>query len=145
MGGIEQPHESWSFLQEVDMSVFIQKLNDTLQRAEKVLKGLAAPDESEVEKMDEVIKQYRTGELDAEMFFRDEFDAKLNQEKLNKRNKVMAGRAIKLIKDNPKTSFFFAFGPLLFHCQTAIRPAKFRKNSRLSCSTKTAQKYLSLS
>ena len=50
MGGIEQPQESWSFLQEVDMSVFIQKLNDTLQRAEKVLKGLAAPDESEVEK-----------------------------------------------------------------------------------------------
>ena len=60
--------------------------------------------------MDEVIKQYRTGELDAEMFFRDEFDAKLNQEKLNKRNKVMAGRAIKLIKDNQKTSFFFTFG-----------------------------------
>ena len=109
VSGIQQPQESLSFLQEVDMSVFIQELNDTLQRAEKVLKDLAPPDE--VEEMDERIKKYRSGELGAEtMLSGNEFVAKLQQVLLKKRNQVMAARAIQLIKDNPKTSFFFAFG-----------------------------------
>ena len=78
------------------------------------MKGLAEPDESEVEEKDELINQYRTGELHNgeldKIFFRDEYNAKLHHELLQKRNIVMAGQAIDLIRKNPDTSYFFAFG-----------------------------------
>ena len=110
--GIEQPQEHCKFLQEMDMSLVIQKLSQTLKRAEDVLKGQAEPDESMEEERDELIKQYRSGKLDAESLFNpdDDYKVKFLQEVLYKRNEVMASRVIDLIKNNPDFSYFFAFG-----------------------------------
>ena len=63
------------------MSQAIQKLSETLQKAEDVLKGLAEPDNSKQDDLDEeLVKKYRTRKFNAELLFpSDEYVAKLDQ------------------------------------------------------------------
>ena len=50
------------------MSQAIQKLSETLQKAEDVLKGLAEPDNSKQDDLDEeLVKKYRTRKFNAEL------------------------------------------------------------------------------
>ena len=77
------------------MSLAIQKLSETLQKAEDVLKGLAEPDNSKQDDLDEeLVKKYRTRKFNAELLSpSDEYETKEYN-----RNKVMAGCAIDLIR-----------------------------------------------
>lgn len=121
IGAIEQVEEQCRPLNALNASQVIFALNQTLIQAEDARLGLKKPDFS----TDELIRLYRSGNLDSGYFNRDavlfpmlssgsetaqQIDEYFKEKMIIERNQRMAARVIDLLVNHKGHSYFFAFG-----------------------------------
>ncbi|KAI1290450.1 Metalloprotease TIKI2 [Halotydeus destructor] len=130
IGAVENVEEQCLPLNGLNMSQVIFALNRTLRQHESIRRGLVSSPMT----TDDLIQHYNCGNLSAVIFNQDtaqlpklaktplsnsiQEDLKLanhiddyfQTELIMKRNRRMAQRIVQLLDDNPRESFFFAFG-----------------------------------